>query len=115
MGEAKAKKEDAKKENAKKIAVKNKKETNKDTKNEVAKQATKKAPTIKKDSKTSTGTSLKKFFKGAVSELKKVHWPGKQQIIAFTTVVVVSVLVVAAAIWVVDAGLTQLVKLVLKK
>lgn len=61
------------------------------------------------------GKRVKTFFKGVSAELRKVQWPGRQELIVFTTVVIVSVLVIAAGIWVVDSGLTQLVSLLLRK
>lgn len=39
-------------------------------------------------------------------ELKKVHWPNRQQLIAYTGVVLFSVTVVALIIWVFDMGLS---------
>lgn len=118
MGEAKAKKADIKKENndTNLTQKKNSKATNKDTNKKVAtKEATKKAPIVKKESAGPLWPRVKRFFRGAVNELKKVHWPSRQQLVAFTVVVIVSVLIMTALIWVVDSGLTQLVKLVLKK
>lgn len=126
MGEAKAKKAETKKENNENNLTqkKNSKATNKDTKKEInkkdtkkdgAKEVTRKAPVVKKENAGPLWPRVKRFFKGAVNELKKVHWPSKQQLVAFTLVVIVSVLFMAALIWVVDSGLTQLIKLVLKK
>lgn len=115
MGEAKANKEEVKKGKNKPDLKKNVKEPKKATKKEVLKESVKKAPVVKKETKGTFVSRMKKFFKGAYSELKKVHWPTKQQIIAFTTVVVASVLFIAVLIWVIDAGLTQIIKLVLKK
>ncbi|MGI6552700.1 MAG: preprotein translocase subunit SecE [Bacillota bacterium] len=44
-----------------------------------------------------------KFFRGVWSELKKVHWPNRKEIATYTTVVVVSVFIVALMIWIVDS------------
>jgi preprotein translocase subunit SecE len=44
-----------------------------------------------------------KFLRGVWSELKKVHWPNKKEIATYTTVVVVSVFIVALMIWIVDS------------
>lgn len=124
MGEAKAKKAETKKDNNNLTQKKNSKAAAKDTKKDInkkdakkdgAKETTRKAPIVKKDKAGPLWPRVKRFFKGAVNELKKVHWPSKQQLVAFTVVVIVSVLFMAALIWVVDSGLTQLIKLVLKK
>ena len=54
-----------------------------------------------------------KFFQSAWAELKKVHWPTRQQLLVYTAVVIFSVLVVAALIWVVDSILSQLLGYIL--
>ena len=55
-----------------------------------------------------------KFFRDTVSEMKKVVWPSKKQIINNTVVVAVVVVVAAVLIMVLDAvfgfGLNQLLK-----
>lgn len=55
----------------------------------------------------------KRFFRSAWNELKKVHWPNKKQIITYTNVVLVAVILVAAMIWVVDLGLSFLMRLLI--
>lgn len=44
-----------------------------------------------------------KYFRGVLSELKKVHWPNRKELITYTGVVLVSVLVVSGIIWIVDS------------
>jgi preprotein translocase subunit SecE len=62
-----------------------------------------------------TNTSRwKKFLREVRAELKKVTWPGKQELISFTGVVFVTVTVVAALIWVIDASFTQVLKVIIK-
>ncbi len=56
----------------------------------------------------------KKFLREVKAELKKVTWPGKQELISFTGVVFVTVTVVAALIWVIDASFTQVLKVIIK-
>jgi len=46
---------------------------------------------------------VSKYFRGVWSELKKVHWPNRSQLITYTSVVIVAVILVAFMIWVVDA------------
>ena len=70
--------------------------------------------------KTAAKTKKKGFFakrwqsiKDMRSEMKKVVWPTKKQLVNNTIVVVVTMLVVGAFIWVLDLGLGALVSLVL--
>lgn len=50
----------------------------------------------------------KRYSKASINELKKVHWPNKKELITYTGVVLVSVAVVSAMIWVVDSLITAL-------
>lgn len=52
--------------------------------------------------------NTKEYFIGVYSELKKVHWPDRQQLIGYTGVVLVSVVVVGLIIWLFDSGLATL-------
>lgn len=54
-----------------------------------------------------------KFFRGVWAELKKVQWPDRKQIGVYTSVVLISIFIIAAAIWVVDSGLSFILKKVL--
>ncbi|BBB91345.1 MAG TPA: preprotein translocase subunit SecE [Methylomusa anaerophila] len=56
----------------------------------------------------------KKFFREVRAELKKVTWPTRQDLINYTGIVFVSVVVVAALIWVIDSILTQILKVLIK-
>jgi preprotein translocase subunit SecE len=42
------------------------------------------------------------FFRESYAELKKVVWPSRDEVVASTKVVIVSVLVISLALWVVD-------------
>lgn len=55
-----------------------------------------------------------KFFRDIVSETKKITWPSGKTVFNNTVVVIVSVVVVGAFIWALDAGLVYLLKLILK-
>ena len=62
-----------------------------------------------------TNTSRwKKFLREVKAELKKVTWPGKSELISFTGIVFVTVTVVAALIWVLDASFAQILKAIIK-
>ncbi|HHW07875.1 MAG TPA: preprotein translocase subunit SecE [Clostridia bacterium] len=54
-----------------------------------------------------------KFFRGVWSELKKVHWPNRKETVTYTGVVLVSVLIVALMIWLVDSVFSFLLSRVL--
>ena len=55
----------------------------------------------------------KKSAKATLNELKKVHWPNKKELITYTEVVLVTVAVMAVAIWVVDSIIAGLFGLIL--
>jgi preprotein translocase subunit SecE len=42
------------------------------------------------------------FFRESYAELKKVVWPSRDEVVASTKVVIVSVLVISLALWAVD-------------
>ncbi len=44
----------------------------------------------------------KKFLREVRNEMKKVTWPTRQQLIAFTGVVLVAVILVSCLIWIFD-------------
>lgn len=56
--------------------------------------------------------NLKKYFREVVSEVKKVSWPTKKELINLVIAVVVFVIGVALLTGVVDLGLTQLLALI---
>ena len=50
-----------------------------------------------------TGNRISKWFREMRSELKKVVWPSKKQVLQNTLVVLLCVLVVGVFIWIFDA------------
>ena len=54
-----------------------------------------------------------KFFQSVWAELKKVHWPSRSELVVYTAVVIGSVVVVAALIWIVDSILSLLLNYIL--
>lgn len=54
------------------------------------------------------------IFKGMVAELKKVHWPTKKEVVKYTVVVLVTVLIMGVILWIFDTllslGVTALIK-----
>ncbi|HLV09171.1 MAG TPA: preprotein translocase subunit SecE [Halanaerobiales bacterium] len=49
------------------------------------------------------------FFRQVKGELKKVNWPSREELTSYTTVVIVTVVVLIAFIGVIDVLLTQLI------
>jgi preprotein translocase subunit SecE len=56
---------------------------------------------------------LKRYLRGVVSEVKKVHWLGSREVVIYTIVVLVTVLFVGSLIWIFDSLLTMVLKLVM--
>jgi len=48
----------------------------------------------------------RQYISGVVSELKKVHWPGRAQLMGYTGVVLLSVAIMAVILWLFDTGLS---------
>ena len=46
------------------------------------------------------------YFRGVLSELKKVHWPSRRQLLTYTGVVFFAVAIVSIMMWIVDSGLS---------
>jgi preprotein translocase subunit SecE len=72
------------------------------------KEASKK-PAVKKESKK---PNFRKFFRGVVSEMKKVSWPTRKELTNSTAIVLVLILVFAVAVGIVDLGLGKLLELI---
>ena len=62
-----------------------------------------------------TRKNFVRFFKEVRSELKKVIWPSRTQLRNNTFTVLACCFIVGAVIWVVDWGLTEVIKKVLTK
>ncbi|MCL5781317.1 preprotein translocase subunit SecE [Desulforamulus profundi] len=75
----------------------------KDAAKAVAKKEPAKAP---KSSFSDRAGSVSKYLRGVQNELKKVHWPTRKEVVTYTAVVLASVAVVAAVIWVLDSLLS---------
>ncbi|ADL08819.1 preprotein translocase subunit SecE [Thermosediminibacter oceani] len=55
-----------------------------------------------------------RFFKEVRSELKKVTWPTRDELVSYTIVVLVSVALVSGFIWIVDSILMNVLKTILR-
>ena len=53
------------------------------------------------------------FFHEVKAELKKVNWPTRKETIASTSVVMVIVLIIAVFLFIVDQGLSFLIRIIL--
>ncbi len=80
-------------------------------KKSVNKAGTKKSA---KSDKPKKPNKIKKFFKDLKSEVKKVVWPTKKQVINNTGVVLIAVVISALFIWGIDSAFYYLFKLILK-
>ena len=48
--------------------------------------------------------SLGEYFRGVKTEMKKVVWPTKKELVSYTAVVIVTCAVFALGFWLVDTG-----------
>lgn len=75
------------------------------SKNDAKAQALAKAQANKKN-KVKFTTRTKNFFRNVWAELKNVHWPTKKQVLVYTGVVLVTILIVMVVLWVFDTLLS---------
>jgi preprotein translocase subunit SecE len=59
--------------------------------------------------------SAKQFLREVKTELKKVTWPSRKDTLSGTLVVLVAVFIIAIFLGIVDSGLSNLIKELLKK
>ncbi len=57
----------------------------------------------------------KQFLIEVKTELKKVTWPSKKDTLSGTLVVIIAVFIIAIFLGIVDSGLSNLIKILLKK
>lgn len=57
--------------------------------------------------------SMKDYFKGVKTELKKVVWPTKKELISYTSVVLLTCVAFGIGIWLVDSAFLAALKYVL--
>ncbi|MBN1531405.1 MAG: preprotein translocase subunit SecE [Spirochaetes bacterium] len=53
------------------------------------------------------------FFRESKEELRKVTWPDRDEVTNFTLVVLVAVLIMSLFLWLVDAGIMEIIKIVM--
>jgi len=73
--------------------------------------------TTKKEESVQTGffRNISEYFHGVISEVKKVYWPSRQQLITYTGVVFVTVTIVAFILWIVDSSLSIILVRIMPK
>lgn len=109
-----AKKEQGKKGTGRKESAKKDLVLSKDKRDIAKKEAAKKEITVKKE-KVNRVEQLRKFLRGTLNELKKVHWPNRREVIVYTLVVLVAVAAVGILIWLFDSVLSTILKAVLHR
>ena len=67
-----------------------------------------------KPAKPGLGQRISRWFREMRSELKKVAWPSKKQLINNSSVVMVAVIAVGIAIYLFDLASSELVKLIIR-
>ena len=59
--------------------------------------------------------SVRTFLREVKTELKKVTWPSRKDTLSGSAIVLVTVFVIAIFLGIVDSGLSNLIKLLLKR
>jgi preprotein translocase subunit SecE len=71
------------------------------------------------DEKTSSvqpegGFNLKRFLEEVVAEMKKVTWSSKRELVSYTCVVAIAVVIVCSLIWVCDTIFARVFHVILR-
>lgn len=73
----------------------------------------KKPAVVKKDT-VNRLEKVRKYFRGVYNELKKVHWPNRKEVLTYTSVVVVAVIIVGVLIWLFDSLMSRVIQLIIR-
>ncbi len=57
---------------------------------------------------------VKQFSNDVQAELRKVTWPDRQEVINSTTIVIITISVVALLLWIVDLSLQRVMGIILR-
>jgi preprotein translocase subunit SecE len=71
-----------------------------------AKAAAKKKPARQKQQKA----SIREYFRGIKTEVKKVVWPTRKELSAYTVVVILTCTFFALGFWAIDTGVLAMLK-----
>ncbi len=58
-------------------------------------------------------TNFKEYFRGVRTELKKVVWPTRKEVVSYTAVVIAVCAAFALAFWLIDTGVLAALKAIL--
>ncbi|EUJ25743.1 Preprotein translocase subunit secE [Listeria grayi] len=58
-------------------------------------------------------SALSNFFHNVISEMRKVSWPTRKELVTYTVTVIITVILFAVFFMVIDFGIEQLIKLVI--
>ncbi|MCR4398974.1 MAG: preprotein translocase subunit SecE [Firmicutes bacterium] len=61
-----------------------------------------------------SGRRLARYLRDTRLELKKIIWPGRKETIVFTTVVVVTVVLVSGVMWLMDMVFSSVVGTIIR-
>ncbi len=61
-------------------------------------------------SKRQNRGGIKAYFKGVKTEMKKVVWPTKKELVSYTALVLVACTFFALAFWLIDSGFLAVLK-----
>ncbi|MGI6585678.1 MAG: preprotein translocase subunit SecE [Lutisporaceae bacterium] len=59
--------------------------------------------------------NIAKFFKETRAEVKKVTWPSRKELFQHTEVVITSIILVGAVIWIMDFAFARVLNLLLAR
>jgi preprotein translocase subunit SecE len=76
----------------------------------VQRQARTPAPQPAAEARRGGGGGFRRFVGESIAELKKVEWPGQQQLIQGVAVVLIACVIVGAYLWVSDLAFKRLVQ-----
>lgn len=60
-------------------------------------------------------SKVRGFLREVLSEMKKVHWPDRRELISYTWIVLSTVLIIAVILWLFDSGFSFLLGTILGK
>lgn len=55
-----------------------------------------------------------KFFRNVVTEMKRVSWPTRKELVNYTTIVIATVVILAVFFALIDLGISELLRLITK-
>jgi preprotein translocase subunit SecE len=56
---------------------------------------------------------VQRFFHDVRIELKKVNWPTRRELLLFTGIVIIVILIIGVFFWILDSGLTAILRLII--